>query len=94
MKYIKMNREKYAKDSRCSVTLCPENCICFLLLNVMNWVRDTGYKAAAKIWAFQRQMKEPFVISAQFQRIRFGRFCGWLSLLEAGIVSYLKQRKF
>lgn len=34
------------------------------------------------------------MVSVQFQRMRIGRFCEWLSLLKAGIVSYLKQRGF
>lgn len=44
--------------------------------------------------ASQRRIMAAFVTSAQFSGFRFVRFCGWLSFLESGTVSYLKQGKF
>lgn len=65
----------------------------FLFFSFKNHAEIAGARLM-KDFEFTIDLKGFFVISAQFQRIRFGRFCGWLSPLEAGIVSYLKQRKF
>ena len=62
-------------------------------------VKDSRYSAAFRpeelylLFVFHG-MDQDFVPSAQFQKGRIGRFCEWLFLLDSGIMSYLKQRRF